>query len=144
MRYLSEADAETSMTPVNSAPGDSKQAPGTILVTLFPCQLRLGFDCSFRWMETPLMVFGGEYLDGVGVYVTPARNSTRIRGDWLRADRITVMERQKGRKHCSILCAWPYMYSLLSSKQSCKDSSPDRDSDLHLVRVRIEVGSVRH
>lgn len=90
------------------------------------------------------MVFGAEYLDGVGVYVTPARNSTRIGGDWLRADRMTVMERRKGRKHCSILCAWPYMCSLLSSKQSCKDSSPDRDSDLNLVRVRIEVGSVRH
>lgn len=33
-----------------------------------------------------MMVFGGEYLDGVGVYITPARNSTRTGGDWLRAD----------------------------------------------------------
>ena len=50
---------------------------------------------------------------------------------------MTVMERGKGRKHCSVLCAWPYICSLLFSKQSCKDSSPERDSDLHLVRVRI-------
>ena len=33
-----------------------------------------------------MIVFGGEYLDGVGVYITHARNSTRIGGDWLRAD----------------------------------------------------------
>lgn len=33
-----------------------------------------------------MIVFGGEYLDGVEVYITPARNSTGIGGDWLRAD----------------------------------------------------------
>lgn len=35
-----EVDAEASVTPGYSGPGDSQQAPGTRLATLFPCQLR--------------------------------------------------------------------------------------------------------
>lgn len=55
------------------------------------------------------------------------------------------MEKGEGRKHCSVSVRLAlHMFSSFILRAVLQGQQPREDSDLHLVRVRFEVGSVRH